>query len=130
LDSRLATASELFNDCAYPYCLFECCLALLASCGSDEPSLVAQLWTSLIFRETPRPIQYGAGTASAADAWLHEVAVALAAAKIGAAASFVDSGWLRAACVRVAAAIASLPGPGRDLVLPLPLIVEELEGLA
>ena len=53
LESRLVGVSELYNDVASRYGMWDVCLATLKVCGHDDEPLAVKLWTSLIKRLVP-----------------------------------------------------------------------------
>ncbi|KAJ1459260.1 Nup133 N terminal like-domain-containing protein [Pelagophyceae sp. CCMP2097] len=65
LENRLLGASELYNDVASRYAMWELCLALMHACGHSDAALAEQLWRSLVSRQIPRE-----SADDAAAAWL------------------------------------------------------------
>ena len=54
LETRLVGVSELYNDVASRYGMWDVCLATLKVCGHDDEPLAVKLWTSLIKRLVPK----------------------------------------------------------------------------
>ncbi|KAH8054728.1 hypothetical protein JL722_8675 [Aureococcus anophagefferens] len=116
LEERLVGVSELYNDVASRYGMWDLCLVTLKVCGHDDEPLAVKLWTSLLRRLVPRRARDASAQARLGDAGFWAAPgngdgdePYWDDGRAASGAFFEDRTWLRPLCDAVASLGASSP---------------------
>jgi hypothetical protein len=122
LEQSLVSVSELYNDAAYPYNLWELCLRILHACNYDDVAQVQEFWKQIIYRLVPQDARD-----DEVKQWLQLKRKLLVVDNVRQVqGNFEDSDWPEQLAMHVTALGRQLCGHGADFTFPVELICREL----
>lgn len=121
---RLLDVSEMYNDVCGPFCLWELCLSILLVCGMSEHDNIRLLWKAIIVDEIPADSKNDAILAHLLD-MRQDVPIRGGVVQ----GQFEDGDWIVRVKSKVINVARGLWGRGADYIVPVELLIFELEGL-
>ncbi|CAM9224570.1 unnamed protein product [Chrysoparadoxa australica] len=132
LEVKLVNISDLYNEYAQRFNLWQLCLSILHCCNRELPDLVKTLWRNIIYREVPSQshnTQVAEWLARQRDGVQEDEAAPLIDSR-DPNATFEEEGWISGLKGKIEALGKELYGTGADFVFPVAMLCTEMEGIA